>query len=288
MIEFRDISLSDKERCRKIFQKSGSMSCDRTFGNLFTWKDVFGYKICFAEGFLFIRGGKDKYWYFFPLGDGDIATAIGILKKQAGDELRLLGVTSDEADKLRQSEVKIKKCELSRDNSDYIYKVCDLTLLSGKKYHSKRNFISRFESEYNWSYESINADNIYQCVDICEKWFEENPYEIDAESEKKSVYCTFENYRELGFTGGMLKVDGKPVAFTLGEPINDNTFCIHIEKALTEYVGAYPMINRQFLAESCSEYEYVNREEDMGLEGLRKAKDSYHPAFLCEKYDIII
>ena len=93
----------------------------------------------------------------------------------------------------------------------------------------------------------------------------------------------FALYKELGLKGGVLKADGKIVAFTVGEPVSDDTFVVHIEKAFADIDGAYPMINQQFVQHECMEYEYVNREEDTGAEGLRKAKLSYRPAFLEEK-----
>lgn len=159
-------------------------------------------------------------------------------------------------------------------------------LLWQEKLHGKRNHINKFKALYpDWSYEPLNDDNVEDCFQMALKWRNKNGCEDDPE--KNAEMCVTLNslrlYKELGLKGGVLKADGKIVAFTVGEPVSDDTFVVHIEKAFAEVDGAYPMINQQFVQHECMEYEYVNREEDTGAEGLRKAKLSYRPAFLEEK-----
>ena len=287
MIMFRDVELSDAEVCRSFFRSSGSISCDYTFGNLFAWKDVFNYKIAFVQDFMLVRLGNEQYSYFLPLGNGDISKAIELLKEQEQGDLHIYGASLEDLERLKAANVKMKSVFLYRDASDYIYKAEDLITLAGKKYHSKRNFISRFKASYNWTYEALSIKHIPEAKAFCEYWFEKYSDE-SGNQEKKVALGALDNFEAIGFEGGILRVDGRVIAFTAGEAINDDVYCVHIEKADTEYVGAYNALNQQFLINNCSEYTLINREEDMGIEGLRKAKESYNPAFIFEKYNIII
>ena len=287
MITFREIELSDAQKCRDFFRSSGSISCDYTFGNLYAWREAFNYKIAFLQDFMFVRLGEKENSYFMPLGNGDIAKAVELLKEYEQGDVHIYGASLEDVEKLRNANVEIKSSTLYRDASDYIYRAEDLINLSGKKYHSKRNFISRFKSSYNWTYEALCLKNIPEAKVFCEHWFKKFSDE-SGEQEKNVALGALDRFEEIGFDGGLLRVDGKVIAFTAGEPINDESYCVHIEKADTDYVGAYNVLNQQFLINTCSSYKLINREEDMGIEGLRKAKESYNPVFIFEKYNLIL
>jgi hypothetical protein len=176
--------------------------------------------------------------------------------------------------------------EYLRDEADYVYETEKLATLAGKKLHGKRNHINKFKTLYqDWSYEPISEENVEECFQMALEWRNENGCEEDIE--KNAEMCVTLNYlrlfKELGMKGGLIRVDGKVVAFCVGEPVCKDTFVVHVEKAFSEVEGAYPMINQQFVQHECMDYLYVNREEDTGAEGLRKAKLSYHPVFLVEK-----
>ena len=175
--------------------------------------------------------------------------------------------------------------EFDRDIADYIYETQALIELKGRKYHGKKNHINKFSKMYDWSYEAITPENTQECLDMLKKWKAQNCATEDLE--KHAEICVSEaSLRErefLGLTGGLLRVDGQVVAFTVGEQIHPDTFCVHIEKAFADIKGAYSMINQQFLIHEAADCKYVNREDDVGDPGLRKAKLSYHPAFLEEK-----
>ena len=160
--------------------------------------------------------------------------------------------------------------------------------LAGKKLHSKRNFINRFkaEQEGNWRYEPIDARNIGDAWRMNVEWCAEMGCGEDPSllEESCAVRNCFETFDALGLRGGLLRVGDRAVAFSMGRPLSSDTFIVHIEKAFASVAGAYPMINQQFAAHNCAEYRYVNREDDVGDEGLRKAKLSYRPAILLEKY----
>ena len=147
--------------------------------------------------------------------------------------------------------------------------------------------MDKFKKVYdgNWSYETMSKENLEECFQMGLKWRNDNGCEEDYE--KNAEICVTLNalrlFEELDLVGGVLKVHGEVVAFTIGEPVTKDTFVVHIEKAFADVEGAYPMINQQFVSHECMEYTYINREEDTGAEGLRKAKLSYRPVFLVEK-----
>ena len=160
-------------------------------------------------------------------------------------------------------------------------------VLSGKKYHGKKNHTNKFKKLYpNWQYERLNDSNVEECFQMALKWRNLNGCEDDEE--KNSEMCVTLNslrlYKELNLIGGLLRVGDEIVAFTIGEAVNDDTFVVHIEKAYADIEGAYTMINQQFVEhEVAGKYKYTNREDDVGEEGLRKAKLSYKPVFMVEK-----
>ena len=167
-----------------------------------------------------------------------------------------------------------------------MYETEKLITLSGKKLHGKRNHINKFKSVYSdWCYERITDENVAECVEMAQKWRIMNGCEDDPD--KEAEFCVTLNAlrlrKELDLTGGLLRANGEVIAFTLGEPGGNDTFIVHIEKAYAEGQGAYPMINREFAAYFAKDYKYINREEDLGEEGLRKAKLSYYPAMIYEK-----
>ena len=177
-----------------------------------------------------------------------------------------------------------------RGNFDYIYEVSPLETYSGKKLHAKRNHVNKFLSLYGerWSFENMTADSALECIEFNREWKKLNERYEDAElsSEEKSAVIMLKNFEKLKLCGGILRVDGKICGCTVGEPTypDSDTFVVHTEKALYDIVGAYPMLFSRFLKSLGGKYKYVNREDDVGDEGLRKSKLSYNPVFLEEKY----
>ena len=215
---------------------------------------------------------------------------IPVLERYCEDRGRtfsMYNVTPDNFERLQEWFPDRYQIEYDRDQADYVYETEKLATLSGKKLHGKRNHINKFKIMYEdrWSYEPMTKDNVEDCFQMALKWRNENGCEED--SEKNAEICVTLNslrlFEELGLKGGVLRIDGEVAAFTVGEPICSDTFCVHIEKAYAEVQGAYPMINQQFVSHECMDYKYVNREEDTGAEGLRKAKMSYRPVFMVEK-----
>ncbi len=293
MIEgFRRPELGDAELISGYFHKYPTRSCDRTFANVYLWAKF--YQVVFTQykNTLVFRDNSAGYGYAFPVGtDEDVKAVIPDLIQEAenaGETFCMYGVTREHFEQLEQWFPGKFQCEYNRDEADYVYETEKLATLSGKKLHSKRNHINKFKQifEGRWEYEPLTEASVEECFQMAMKWRIEN--ECEEDEEKNQEMCVTMNslrlLKELHLMGGILKIDGEIVAFTIGEAINEDTFVVHIEKAFAEVEGAYTMINQQFVEhELLGKYQYVNREDDVGMEGLRKAKMSYHPVFMIEK-----
>lgn len=170
---------------------------------------------------------------------------------------------------------------------DYVYARESLATLKGKKLHGKRNHINKFLAKYpDYVYRKLDETMVEDCLALYDLWIEEKDEETarTMQEERRSVQLALEHMDALGLTGGTIYIDGKLCAFTVGERLHPHMQLIHIEKANTEYEGIFPMINQQYILHECEDVELVNREEDMGIEGMRKAKRSYNPMKMIEKY----
>ncbi len=290
-IDFKKIKLEDKDLIQEYFDRYPGRSCERTFANIFLWSRSYPVTWALVEKALVVKSESEENLAFaYPAGEPEqVKKAIDRLLK-CGKEENLpvcFFVTEEQFEQLESFYPGKFQVEYDRDDADYVYESEKLATLSGKKLHGKRNHINKFKKLYEnrWSYEPMTKDNIEDCFQMQFKWRAEN--DGDEDQEKREELCVLQNglrlFEELKFTGGVLRVDGKVVAFTFGEALCQDTFVVHFEKALTEIEGAYTMINQQFVEHACMDYQYVNREEDTGLEGLRQAKMSYRPAFLVQK-----
>lgn len=282
MLEFKKAEICDRDEIEKYLCMSSRSSLEFSFTTLFLWQDQYNMEFCIEDGFLYIRSGGKKKMYLFPVGNGDLARAVEKLTKN-GETFYSLSVEQTEFLK-KHSGDKYAFSE-NRDMGDYIYKTEDLASLGGKKLRAKRNHINRFVSENpDWTYEEITEDNIGEVIAMHNEWCALAEDEKGLAEETLAVKKALANYFELGFSGGLIRTKGKVIAFSVGDKLNDNTFLVHIEKAFSSYSGAYQMINREFVKHNCMAYEFVNREDDAGNEGLRKAKLSYRPYSIVKKY----
>ena len=267
--QFKRAELENQEIISHYFEHHTSRSCERTFANVYLWSRQYPVK------WAIIKNALEEMMEY---------------SKAKGRPFLMYNVTPEYFAQLEEWYPGRFKIEYDRDSADYVYESEKLATLSGKKLHGKRNHINKFKSlfEDRWSYESMTKDNLEECFQMALKWRTENDCEDD--DEKRGEMCVALNslrlFEELHLTGGVLRIDGKVVAFTIGEPICEDTYVVHIEKAYADVQGAYTMINQQFVEHECMNYKYVNREDDTGAEGLRKAKLSYRPAFMVEKGDV--
>lgn len=296
MIEFRDIKLDDKKWIDEMLQKKNYMSCEYCFGNHFIWKNAYSIQIATIDDFYVVSlmddEGDDGISFLYPVGIGDIKNIIIKLEEYCNEKQMPFRMHSAGEEDVKQLEVLFPgKFEFvaDRDYSDYIYTVENLTNLAGKKLHGKRNHIARFKDN-DWSFEPINDENFSDCLAMNKEWCEINDCGRDQslKDECCAITRSFKYFKELNFFGGLLRMGEKVVAYTLAERLNDDVVVVHMEKAFSDIQGAYPTINREFVANLCQSYKYVNREEDLGVEGLRKAKLSYQPAIILDKYNVTL
>jgi len=290
MLEFRKITMADRELMTKLFAVNDFRSAEYSFANAFNWSEIFHIEVAFVDNFMLIRAGAERKSYLYPVGFGDLKTAVQWLKTDAAvlqQPFVMHAILPESKLILEQLFPNEFQFTANRDVLDYVYHVEDLINLTGKKYQPKRNHISRFKKNYDWIYEDITTDNLLECIAMNEEWCRvygclEN---YSLRSETCVARCALTHFFDENLLGGLLRVDGQIAAYTVGERINSDTLIVHIEKAFSEkYLGVYQVINQEFVRRHAVGLRYVNREDDAGNEGLRKAKLSYHPAFLLEKY----
>lgn len=291
MLELRDIVLSDREWVIPLLEKSDFMGCEYSFANNMAWRRLSDTKICHYKDFYISCSFDNGHPVFtFPAGEGDYKDLFRKLKETSEAMGYPLAVSSICSHKLPVFEELFSngfEVEKNEDSFDYIYNALDLIELKGKKYHQKRNHLTKFYQN-NWSFEPITKENQDECIEFSVHSYNEKQGYDDWSSvtEQYAIHTFFTYFDELKLKGGILRVDGKIQGFTIGEKLNSNTFCVHIEKANSEIQGAYAALNREFAAYAASDCTYINREEDLGIEGLRKSKRSYYPCFLLEKCTI--
>lgn len=293
MIPFKDISIQDKMMVQTYTLTSNRRNCDLSFANLYSWRFLYHTQVAEQDGFLLIKfriGGKAAY--MMPVGDGDLHAALRAMKEDAeseGDVFCMYGVCSHMRADLEEAAPDCFTFTADRDYYDYIYLRNDLATLRGKRYQPKRNHINRFLRSYpDYEYRDLTPDLVPECLQLAGHWLRQNETteeeRRELEDEHRSLTDALLHFDALGLSGGVLHVGGRIVAFTFGAPINANTFDVCVEKADVTVEGSYTMINYEFANHIPEQYSFVNREEDLGLEGLRKAKLSYYPEILLEKW----
>lgn len=290
MIEFRDIDISDREHINKCLKISDFRGCEYTFANNMAWKRLADSKIAFYKDFYIVRSQSEQNtpYFVFPSGQGNYMEIFCELKKYTdslGVPLKITGVTQNSLSIFNELFPEQFTVEYDRDSSDYIYLSSDLISLGGKKFHSKRNHLSHFQS-FDYTFSMISEKDFDDCISFCTEDYNNKHHDYSSIAEQYAINTYFNYFCELGLTGGIIRIDGKVSAVTIGERLNSDTFCVHIEKADRSFDGIYTAINNLFVSSAARNYTYINREEDLGIEGLRKAKLSYHPAFLLDKYII--
>ena len=281
MLKFRKVTLSDRTEFENFLNMTEKRSMEYSFSTMFLWQDLYSMEFCIHDDTLFLRIGEKEKFYLFPIGS-NTDKALDII---AAEGSGFYGLTRDQADRITATFPGRYEISLNRDMGDYVYKSEALATLSGKKLSSKRNHINRFTALYpDWEYEPITRENLDEVRQMHQLWCSLAKDKEGLAEEEIMVKKAFDNFFLLDFSGGLIRVGGKVVAFTAGDKLSDSTFLVHIEKALAEYSGAYQIINREFVRNSCMDYEFINREEDTGDEGLRKAKLSYKPYMIIEKF----
>lgn len=290
MIAFHPISIQDQEVITSYTIPHAPYDCEYSFGNLLSWHFMNESSYAVVEGCLVIRFRLEdnSFVYLTPIGEGDVISVIRQLEEESKTEgmpFKLRGTYSELNELLERHMPTLFEYKIFRDYFDYVYLRKDLVELKGKNYHQKRNHVNKFKKEYAYRFTPLTTDMLPYCMELEMKWCKKRncTEETSMQYEYQAFQTIIQNYEALNMQGGAIWVNDEIVAFTLGSPINYNTFDIQFEKADTDIDGAYNIINQEFANHLPEQYIYLNREEDMGVEGLRKAKLSYHPVFLVEK-----
>ncbi len=290
---FNDLTLEDKPLFDQLFTRFPPVISELTFTNLFIWRRVYRTQVSRFGNLLCLLSERGQDSFFFPpVGEGNTMECIQRFLRyldEKGLPPRVARVPETLVNPFDWKGSGLK-AELDRSQSDYVYLVRDMVDLSGRKYHRKRNHIKQFQEKYSFQYLPLTPEWIPQCLQLQEEWCDLRDCEANPglHNESLATQEAFTHFEGLRVKGGAILIDGKVEAFSLGDPLNRETIVIHIEKANPAFEGLYPMINQAFLKHEASGFTYVNREQDLGEEGLRKAKESYFPHHMVNKYTITL
>ena len=289
---FRDLRLEDCEAFRSWMRSFRVEISDLTFTNLFLWRGGRPVRIARYEGFLVILrlDHQETPRLFAPVGEGNLGKGVNALLEFFAAEFPasppvIQRVPEPMALELEKAGFRVEE---DRDNFDYVYRVSDLARLGGRKYDGKRNQIRRCLEAKPCRYEAITGGNLEDCLRLQEEWCNIRQCDIHPAlvAEFRAIREAFEEFHSLDLFGGAVRIGGKIQAFAVGERVDAQTAVVHFEKANPKINGLYQVINQWFCQNALGEYDWVNREQDLGIEGLRQAKLSYHPDHWVKKFAV--
>lgn len=293
MLSFKPLNIEDRELFNQYLIPYTFSTCEYSFTNLFIWRKGCDIQYTIYKGALIIKKRDFNYNYHFmqPVGYKiedlkDIVEALEIYREK--NKMEYLFKDCEEGflndlGKIYGDRIIIEE---DRDNFDYIYDSGKLISLSGKNLHSKKNHYNAFVKKYNYRVEPLTRDKIKDCILAAREWCSKNECKGYLLHELKAIEELLCNMNDFSFKGMIVYVDNKISAFTIGEKLNEKMAVIHIEKADYDIRGLYAFINKTFVENNFKDVELINREQDLGIEGLRMAKESYHPLKLEKKYII--
>jgi hypothetical protein len=274
--------MADKPRFDAAFASEQPEISEFTFTNLYAWRAAYGFRVSALDSSIILsseRGGKKEF--FRPIG-GSLADAVAALAKEKVPFVRVAGRDAAlvaEASGFRSAE--------DRDNDDYLYSTKDLVELKGKRYDGKRNFIKKFRRQFAYVYLRLDDRTIRDCLHFQDIWcITKGCDEESLREERDAVQEMCRNFSSFGLCGGVLMVEGKVRAVAIGQRLNSDTMVMHALKGMPDMPGVYQAMQNEFLAREGSAFTYVNMEQDLGIEGLRKSKLSYHPVKMVRKFRV--
>jgi hypothetical protein len=289
---FKPVALEDRDFLQPFIWRYQPETSELTFTNLFIWQTHYGFEWSVYRHWVFIvatRTAGDA-WALQPIGPPPRLDISRMLLRWLRDEKGSLAPRIERADRWFAREMAGEndlRVEPVRDHFDYLYSTRALIELTGRDYHAKRNHINAFTQTTRFSYAPLTEPDARACLELADTWCAGRcEDDLGLLGEWEAVARTLVHFEALPLAGGMILIEGQVKAFSVGELLNSTTVVIHIEKADPAVRGLYPMINQQFLEKAWSETLFVNREQDLGNPGLRRAKESYYPARLIEKLRI--
>ncbi|MCG8533301.1 MAG: phosphatidylglycerol lysyltransferase domain-containing protein [Desulfovibrionales bacterium] len=284
-LNFEPISFARKDEYMERIALSNTKSSDFSFTNIWGWADEYGLEWAWTKNLVWIRQASPKVRYWAPIGNWDAVDWAKCPYMKQGRTFhrvpeRLWDIW---AEKLGG---RVTAHE-DRGQWDYIYNVEELAALKGKKFHKKKNLVNQFKKNYTYTYEPMTADCVEAVLEMQEEWcmWRECEESQSLLAENDAICRVLEHWDVIpSLIGGSIQSEGKVIAYTVAEAINDDTVVIHFEKGKTAYKGIYQAINAFFLQDQGARFVYVNREQDLDDEGLRKSKLSYNPVDFVKKF----
>ncbi|HEY3417896.1 MAG TPA: phosphatidylglycerol lysyltransferase domain-containing protein [Armatimonadota bacterium] len=289
--EFKLLDLDDKEPLEGYLREHPPLISELTFTNLFAWREIYKYGLCrYRDGFLVSKGEGDQLTFLQPLVPDGQQPAIRDCLDYLRGKVAAPAIDRVGEDIIGQYQWDPAEFTLDeeRDQFDYVYHVKELIDLPGDKFHDKKNLVNQFTKKFSYEYREMTPEVARRGLDFAHEWCIERRCE-ESEGLTKENCATIQilrHFAHLTVTGGAIYYEGEMIAFEIGEPLNADTYVIHIEKAHPAIIGLYQAINREFLRHAVTDCPYVNREQDLGVPGLRKAKLSYNPVRLVKKYRV--
>lgn len=291
---FHQVTAEDGLWARPLLEQTHYRTCEFAFANIFMWAKQYGTLIGRTDDFVMARNvGRTHHHFLYPAGHGDLKTVIELClddSAEGGKNPLIYSIPKTEVPRVEELFPGLFRFGTDRNNDDYLYLASDLAQLPGKAYQKKRNHVSRFEKEHPfYKFEVITQENLHLAKEFNRIWG--NMYDDGDRSlmgEHDAIDRTLDHFFELELKGGLLRDEEKPLAFCYGSKISDEVLCTHVEKAYHDVNGAYAVINREFAKAYGDAFTYINREDDLGEEGLRKAKLSYRPALLEQKFYAVL
>ncbi len=291
--QFKMIELEDRDYIMGVINRYGPDTSEWSFTNLFIWRSHYRFQWSMSKEWLIVlcRGSDGESYALQPIGPLSRFEVTRMLLRWLLEEKGEASARIERADQRLVSELGEARdllVEPTRDQFDYVYRSDDLIELAGRKYHAKRNHINKFRRSYSFDYRPFNRGHLKSCLELADRWCEWRRCEDDLNlvGEWDAVREALTHFEALKLEGGVILIQDAVKAFALGELLNDETATVHIEKADPDMEGLYAMINQQFCENAWQNIPYVNREQDLGEPGLRKAKLSYYPDHLVEKFRI--
>lgn len=295
-IEFHALTKEDKPLLDRYFRANYYENSHFNFTNLYMWREPFHVHVAEEDDVLYVVSEwKARVSALQPFCDPacypEATKKLLAYFEEIAQPFHIYDMERGYADFLRSCDCANFEVVADRDNYDYVYLSEKLISLSGRKLHSKKNHLNAFRKEHpDAQFLPITDEIVTQCKLELNSWYkqhrqEDGTVDLFIDYERTAILEVLNNFADFGLKGGAILLDGRVVAFTFGEQLNTDTAVIHVEKADPEVRGAYPAINQGFVEHAWSHLTYINREEDMGIEGLRKAKESYKPEKLIEKFN---
>ena len=288
-LKYEPITLEKQDEYIELFSKCPCAASDYSFVNLWGWSEEYGLEWAWTDKVVWIRQTKPELLYWSPVGQWEdvhwkkIFFNFESTIKFIRIPLRLVELWQKYFD---QHMTIIEE----RENWDYLYSYSELVMLKGNKFHKKKNLLNQFKKKYDFKFIPFKSDLIHDTVAMQEDWCNWRDCESDEtlSSENRAILKILRSWDKLrNVSGAVLFVDNMIVAYTVAERLSEKTVVIHFEKGCPTYKGIYQAINQMYLENSHEDFDFVNREQDLGDEGLRKAKLSYHPVDFFRKYKVI-